>query len=380
MALTAGIVGLPNVGKSTLFNAITKAGALAANYPFATIDPNVGIVEVPDSRLIKLEEMVQPKKTIPTTFEFTDIAGIVKGASKGEGLGNKFLSHIREVDAICQVVRAFDDENVTHVSGRVNPLDDIEVINMELVLADLESVEKRLPKIEKMARQKDKTAEMELRILTQIKEALEDGKPVRSIDFNEDDQKWVNQAQLLTSKKMLYIANVGEDEIGDKDNDKVKAIREYAANEDSEVIVISAKIEEEIATLDDEDKEMFLEDLGIEEPGLDRLIRTTYDLLGLSTYFTAGVQEVRAWTFKQGMTAPQCAGIIHTDFERGFIRAEVTSYEDYVQHGGENGAKEAGRQRLEGKDYIMQDGDIVHFRFNEHVFILMRHSKIRSKF
>ena len=364
MALTAGIVGLPNVGKSTLFNAITKAGALAANYPFATIDPNVGIVEVPDSRLIKLEEMVQPKKTIPTTFEFTDIAGIVKGAFKGEGLGNKFLSHIREVDAICQVVRAFDDENVTHVSGRVNPLDDIEVINMELVLADLESVEKRLPKIEKMARQKDKTAEMELRILTQIKEALEDGKPVRSIDFNEDDQKWVNQAQLLTSKKMLYIANVGEDEIGDKDNDKVKAIREYAANEDSEVIVISAKIEEEIATLDDEDKEMFLEDLGIEEPGLDRLIRTTYDLLGLSTYFTAGVQEVRAWTFKQGMTAPQCAGIIHTDFERGFIRAEVTSYEDYVQHGGENGAKEAGRQRLEGKDYIMQDGDIVHFRFN----------------
>ena len=364
MALTAGIVGLPNVGKSTLFNAITKAGALAANYPFATIDPNVGIVEVPDSRLIKLEEMVQPKKTIPTTFEFTDIAGIVKGASKGEGLGNKFLSHIREVDAICQVVRAFDDENVTHVSGRVNPLDDIEVINMELVLADLESVEKRLPKIEKMARQKDKTAEMELRILTQIKEALEDGKPVRSIDFNEDDQKWVNQAQLLTSKKMLYIANVGVDEIGDKDNDKVKAIREYAANEDSEVIVISAKIEEEIATLDDEDKEMFLEDLGIEEPGLDRLIRTTYDLLGLSTYFTAGVQEVRAWTFKQGMTAPQCAGIIHTDFERGFIRAEVTSYDDYVQHGGENGAKEAGRQRLEGKDYIMQDGDIVHFRFN----------------
>ena len=364
MALTAGIVGLPNVGKSTLFNAITKAGALAANYPFATIDPNVGIVEVPDSRLLKLEEMVQPKKTIPTTFEFTDIAGIVKGASKGEGLGNKFLSHIREVDAICQVVRAFDDENVTHVSGRVNPLDDIEVINMELVLADLESVEKRLPKIEKMARQKDKTAEMELRILSKIKETLEEGKPVRSIEFNDEDQKWVNQAQLLTSKKMLYIANVGEDEIGDEENDKVKAIRDYAAQKDSEVIVISAKIEEEIATLDDEDKEMFLEDLGIEEPGLDRLIRTTYDLLGLSTYFTAGVQEVRAWTFVQGMTAPQCAGIIHTDFERGFIRAEVTSYSDYVEHGGENGAKEAGRQRLEGKDYIMQDGDIVHFRFN----------------
>ncbi|MBO1199765.1 redox-regulated ATPase YchF [Staphylococcus simiae] len=364
MALTAGIVGLPNVGKSTLFNAITKAGALAANYPFATIDPNVGIVEVPDTRLLKLEEMVQPKKTIPTTFEFTDIAGIVKGASKGEGLGNKFLSHIREVDAICQVVRAFDDDNVTHVSGRVDPIDDIEVINMELVLADLESVEKRLPRIEKMARQKDKTAEMEVRILTKIKEALENGKPVRSLEFNDEDQKWVNQAQLLTSKKMLYIANVGEDEIGDQDNDKVKAIREYATKEDSEVIVISAKIEEEIAMLDEEDKEMFLEDLGIEEPGLDRLIRTTYELLGLSTYFTAGVQEVRAWTFKQGMTAPQCAGIIHTDFERGFIRAEVTSYDDYVQYGGENGAKEAGRQRLEGKDYIMQDGDIVHFRFN----------------
>ncbi|KAA2275033.1 redox-regulated ATPase YchF [Staphylococcus haemolyticus] len=364
MALTAGIVGLPNVGKSTLFNAITKAGALAANYPFATIDPNVGIVEVPDSRLNKLTEMVEPKKTIPTTFEFTDIAGIVKGASKGEGLGNKFLSHIREVDAICQVVRAFDDENVTHVSGRVNPLDDIEVINMELVLADLESVEKRLPRIEKMARQKDKTAEMEMRILTRIKEALENGDPVRSLDFNEEDQRYVNQAQLLTSKKMLYIANVGEDEIGDEDNDKVKAIREYAAKEDSEVIVISAKIEEEIATLDDEDREMFLEDLGIEEPGLDVLIRTTYDLLGLSTYFTAGVQEVRAWTFRQGMTAPQCAGIIHTDFERGFIRAEVTSYDDYVEHGGEQGAKEAGKQRLEGKEYIMQDGDIVHFRFN----------------
>ncbi|MEK4169873.1 redox-regulated ATPase YchF [Staphylococcus sp. FSL W8-1268] len=364
MALTAGIVGLPNVGKSTLFNAITKAGALAANYPFATIDPNVGIVEVPDTRLNKLTEMVEPKKTIPTTFEFTDIAGIVKGASKGEGLGNKFLSHIREVDAICQVVRAFDDENVTHVAGRVNPLDDIEVINMELVLADLESVEKRLPRIEKMARQKDKTAEMEFRILSRIKEALEEENPVRSLDFNEEDQKYVNQAQLLTSKKMLYIANVGEDEIGDDENDKVKTIREYAAKEDSEVIVISAKIEEEIATLDDEDKEMFLEDLGIEEPGLDRLIRTTYDLLGLSTYFTAGVQEVRAWTFRQGMTAPQCAGIIHTDFERGFIRAEVTSYDDYVEHGGEQGAKEAGKQRLEGKDYIMKDGDIVHFRFN----------------
>ncbi|MGI2238270.1 redox-regulated ATPase YchF [Staphylococcus cohnii] len=364
MALTAGIVGLPNVGKSTLFNAITKAGALAANYPFATIDPNVGIVEVPDSRLDVLTDMVQPKKTIPTTFEFTDIAGIVKGASKGEGLGNKFLSHIREVDAICQVVRAFDDDNVTHVSGRVNPIDDIEVINMELVLADLESVEKCLPKLEKMARQKDKDAVNEVRILSRIKEALEEGNPVRSLEFTEEDQKYVNQAQLLTSKEMLYIANVGEDEIGDEDNEKVQAIREYAGKESSEVIVISAKIEEEIATLDDDDRAMFLEDLGIEEPGLDRLIRTTYDLLGLATYFTAGVQEVRAWTFIKGMTAPQCAGIIHTDFERGFIRAEVTSYDDYVEFNGENGAKEAGKQRLEGKEYIMKDGDIVHFRFN----------------
>ena len=364
MALTAGIVGLPNVGKSTLFNAITKAGALAANYPFATIDPNVGIVEVPDNRLNVLTEMVQPKKTIPTTFEFTDIAGIVKGASKGEGLGNKFLSHIREVDAICQVVRAFDDDNVTHVSGRVDPIDDIEVINMELILADLESVEKRLPKLEKMARQKDKNAVNEVRILTTVKEALEEGRPVRSLEFNEEDQKYINQAQLLTSKDMLYIANVGEDEIGDEDNEKVKAIREYASKEGSEVIVISAKIEEEIATLDDDDRAMFLEDLGIEEPGLDILIRTTYNLLGLATYFTAGVEEVRAWTFKTGMTALQCAGIIHTDFERGFIRAEVTSYDDYVEFNGEHGAKEAGKQRLEGKDYIMQDGDVVHFRFN----------------
>ncbi|GGI33242.1 MULTISPECIES: redox-regulated ATPase YchF [Staphylococcus] len=364
MALTAGIVGLPNVGKSTLFNAITKAGALAANYPFATIDPNVGIVEVPDTRLTELEKIVNPKKTIPTTFEFTDIAGIVKGASKGEGLGNKFLSHIREVDAICQVVRAFDDENVTHVAGRVNPIDDIEVINMELVLADLESVEKRLPRLEKLAKQKDKTAVNEVRILTQIKEVLENGQPVRSIDFNEEDQKYVNQAQLLTAKKMLYIANVGEDEINDADNEKVKTIREYAEQEGSEVIVISAKIEEEIATLDDEDKEMFLEDLGIEEPGLNILIRKAYELLGLATYFTAGVQEVRAWTFKEGMTAPQCAGIIHTDFERGFIRAEVTSYDDYVAYNGEQGAKEAGKMRLEGKEYIMKDGDVVHFRFN----------------
>ncbi|MEB8131693.1 redox-regulated ATPase YchF [Mammaliicoccus sciuri] len=365
MALTAGIVGLPNVGKSTLFNAITKAGALAANYPFATIDPNVGIVEVPDHRLQELTKLVKPKKTVPTAFEFTDIAGIVKGASKGEGLGNKFLSHIREVDAICQVVRAFVDENVTHVSGNVDPIDDIEVINMELVLADLESVEKRYERVAKMAKQKDKDAVAEEKVLAKIKETLENNNPVRSLEFTPEEKAIVKHLSLLTSKPMLYVANVAEDEVASPENNEfVQKIEEYASNEGSQVIVISAKIEEELATLDDEDREMFLEDLGVEEAGLDKLIRASYNLLGLATYFTAGEQEVRAWTFKEGMTAPQCAGIIHTDFERGFIRAETVSYDDLLANNGMNGAKEAGKVRLEGKEYLMKDGDVVHFRFN----------------
>ncbi|OES46300.1 redox-regulated ATPase YchF [Domibacillus iocasae] len=365
MALTAGIVGLPNVGKSTLFNAITKAGAESANYPFCTIDPNVGIVEVPDARLTKLTEMVTPKKTIPTAFEFTDIAGIVKGASKGEGLGNKFLSHIREVDAICQVVRCFDDENITHVSGKVDPIDDIEVINLELILADLESVDKRLARVVKLAKQKDKDAVAEHDVLVLVKEALESDKPARSVEFTEEQQKIVKQLHLLTAKPMLYVANVSEEEIADaSSNEHVGKVREYAAGEGSEVIVISAKVEEEIAELDDDEKAMFLEELGIEQSGLDQLITAAYSLLGLATYFTAGVQEVRAWTFLKGMKAPQCAGIIHTDFERGFIRAETVSYDDLVENGSMTAAKEAGKVRLEGKEYVMKDGDVVHFRFN----------------
>lgn len=365
MALTAGIVGLPNVGKSTLFNAITKAGAVAANYPFATIDPNVGIVEVPDERLNKLTELVEPKKTIPTAFEFTDIAGIVKGASKGEGLGNKFLANIREVDAITQVVRAFDDDNVTHVSGNVNPIEDIEVINMELILADLESVEKRLPRVEKMTKQKDKEAMAEYAVLTRIKEGLEEGQPVRALEFSKEEQDAVKYFHLLTEKPMLYVANVSEDDLMDLSaNEHLAVIKEYAEKEGSEVIVISAKVEEEIAALDDDETEMFLEELGLEESGLDKLVRASYDLLGLATYFTAGVQEVRAWTFKKGMTAPECAGIIHTDFQKGFIRAETVAYDDLVAAGSELKAKEAGKVRLEGKEYIMKDGDVVHFRFN----------------
>lgn len=365
MALTAGIVGLPNVGKSTLFNAITKAGALAANYPFATIDPNVGIVEVPDARLDKLTELVTPKKTVPTAFEFTDIAGIVKGASKGEGLGNKFLAHIREVDAICQVVRCFEDENITHVAGTVNPIDDIEVINLELILADMESVEKRLQRVSKMAKQKDKEALMEEPVLLKVKEALEAEKPARAADLSEDEMKVIKGLHLLTIKPMLYVANVSEDEVADPANNKyLQMVQEYAANEGSQVIVVCAKVEEEISELDDEEKAMFLEELGIKESGLDQLIRASYNLLGLATYFTAGVQEVRAWTFRKGMKAPQCAGIIHTDFERGFIRAETVSYDDLVAAGSMAAAKEAGKVRLEGKEYIVQDGDVMLFRFN----------------
>lgn len=365
MALTAGIVGLPNVGKSTLFNAITQAGAEAANYPFATIDPNVGIVEVPDNRLNTLTQLVKPKKTVPTAFEFTDIAGIVKGASKGEGLGNQFLSHIRQVDAICQVVRCFQDENITHVSGKIDPIDDMEIINLELILADLETVNKRYQRVEKMARQKDKEALAEFNVLSVLKEGLESEKPVRALDFTEDQEKIVKGLHLLTSKPMLYVANVSEDEVADPDaNEYVQKVKDYAAKEDAEVIVICAKIEEEISELDQDEKEMFLDELGIAESGLDKLIKASYSLLGLATYFTAGEQEVRAWTFRQGIKAPQAAGIIHTDFERGFIRAETVSYDDLVDAGSMNQARENGKVRLEGKEYIVQDGDVIHFRFN----------------
>ena len=365
MSLTAGIVGLPNVGKSTLFNAITKKNILAANYPFATIDPNVGIVTVPDKRVQVLEDMYNPERTIPTTYEFTDIAGLVKGASNGEGLGNKFLSHIREVDAVVEVVRCFDDKNIIHVDGNVDPIRDIEVINVELVMSDLEIIDNRIARIGKKADMtKDKKELLEINTLRKIKSNLEQNIPVRKIDLDETELDIIKSFNLITAKPIIYVANVSEDDIINGGNDYYKLVCEYAKKEKSETVMICAKIESELAELNDDDKLVFLQDLGIPESGLDQLIKKTYSLLGLATFFTAGSDEVRAWTFKKGMLAPQCAGIIHTDFERGFIKAEVMSYDDLVEYGSEKEVKENGKMRLEGKEYVMQDGDICYFRFN----------------
>ena len=364
MSLTAGIVGLPNVGKSTLFNAITKQQILAENYPFATIDPNVGTVIVPDKRVENLEKMYNPDRTIPTTFEFTDIAGLVKGASKGEGLGNKFLSHIRETNAIVEVVRCFDDDNIIHVDGFVDPIRDIEVINVELILSDLDIIDNRLAKIGKKAtttRNKDDLKEYNL--LTKIKENLERNIPIRKIDLNIDEKKMISSFNLITAKPIIYVANVKESEIV-LGNDYVEKLKNFASKENAEVVMICAKIESELVELDSSDKEEYMKELGITESGLSKLIKATYHLLGLETYFTVGSDEVKAWTFKKGMLAPECAGIIHTDFEKGFIKAEVISYDDLIKYGSELKVKEAGRLRLEGKDYIVKDGDICHFRFN----------------
>lgn len=364
MSLTAGIVGLPNVGKSTLFNAITKAGAEMANYPFATIEPNVGMVEVPDKRLERIQELIPAKKIVPTTFEFTDIAGIVKGASKGEGLGNQFLENIRQTDAIVHVVRTFDDTDITSVSGKVDPIEDIDTINLELVMADLDAVNKRLAKVQRAAKGRDKEALAELEVLNKIKPVLENGQSVRSIEFNDQEQKIVKGLFLLTSKPVLYVANIAEEDMADPDANKyMDAIKEHVKG-DGEVIGVAAAAEEQIAEMDEEEKADFLEMEGVEEPGLNRLIRAAYKLLGLETFFTAGGPETRAWTFKKGTKAPQAAGIIHSDFERGFIRAEVMSFADLDELGSAQAVKEAGKLRLEGKEYVMQDGDIVEFRFN----------------
>lgn len=361
-----GMVGLPNVGKSTLFNAITKAGAESANYPFCTIEPNVGVVSVPDKRLDVLEEMYNTKKKVYTAIEFYDIAGLVKGASKGEGLGNKFLSHIREVAAIVHVVRCFDDGNVVHVEGSVDPIRDIETINLELIFSDLEVLERRMEKTVKLARSGDKTAKYEYAIMERVKEQLEANKPVRTLEATDDENEFIKSLFLITSKPVLYACNISEDDItnGNLENDYVKKVQEYAAAEKSEVMIVSAKIEEELSGLDDDEKVEMLEAYGLEESGLDKLIEASYKLLGLMSFLTAGVQEVRAWTIKRGTKAPAAAGKIHSDIERGFIRAEIVSYDDLVECGSEAAAKEKGKFRLEGKEYIMQDGDVVNFRFN----------------
>lgn len=365
MPLTAGIVGLPNVGKSTLFNAITNSQAEAANYPFATVSPNVGVVEVPDRRVDRLTELFSPKKTIYTTFEFTDIAGLVKGASKGEGLGNQFLANIRNTDAICHVVRCFEDPNITHVENSVDPVRDAQIINLELILADLSTVENRISKVERKASSGDKSAKAEMTLLTRLKRHLEEEKPARSLEITEDEEPILKQYGLLTVKPVIYVANMDDEGIAaPQDNKLFLALQAFANEEGAKIVPICARLEEELSSLDAEEKEAFLEDLGLPQSGLDNLIQTAYQTLDLCTFLTAGTDECRAWTFHRGMKAPDCAGVIHSDFKRGFIRAEVYAFDDIDKLESEQAVKEAGKLRLEGKDYVVQDGDVMHFRFN----------------